>query len=254
METISFVQGWSSSPEQNWANASPTWHKALMPYLPPAMILMSLQAGALPAAAAILAHGMSTSDVAKLQDHLAHLGYFQDQSTGYFGDRTESAVRQFQEASGLAVDGVVGDQTWAALRSQATPRSVSSPEKAPPESNNWADFADLASLEINSTAAIDDPEVRDIQTRLQNLGYSPGPIDGLLGPQTEAAIREFQMARGLIVDGVVGPQTWSALEQSVTESQGLSFETLPKMQDIVFSDLGDLGAEYEILPVPELPL
>jgi len=53
--------------------------------------------------------------------------------------------------------------------------------------------------------------VRDIQGELLNAGHDPGPLDGILGAKTDAAIRAFQEARGLTVDGVVGPATWAAL-------------------------------------------
>ncbi len=59
--------------------------------------------------------------------------------------------------------------------------------------------------------SIDVTTVRGIQARLAALGFDPGPIDGIDGPKTDAAIRAFQAARGLAVDGIVGPQTRAAL-------------------------------------------
>ena len=52
----------------------------------------------------------------------------------------------------------------------------------------------------------------DLQTRLTNLGYDPGPIDGDFGPRTDAAARQFQVDHGLVADGIVGPMTWAALD------------------------------------------
>lgn len=52
---------------------------------------------------------------------------------------------------------------------------------------------------------------RGIQARLLNLGYMPGPIDGVIGRRTMAAIKAFQEQEGLDVDGIVGPQTRKAL-------------------------------------------
>jgi peptidoglycan hydrolase-like protein with peptidoglycan-binding domain/DNA-binding CsgD family transcriptional regulator len=49
--------------------------------------------------------------------------------------------------------------------------------------------------------------VRHVQRRLRELGFRPGPVDGLFGPRTERAVRSFQRSHGLIVDGIVGPQT-----------------------------------------------
>lgn len=52
----------------------------------------------------------------------------------------------------------------------------------------------------------------EIQRRLQALGFDPGALDGSPGPRTDAAIRRFQTARGLVADGVAGPKTRAALE------------------------------------------
>lgn len=54
-------------------------------------------------------------------------------------------------------------------------------------------------------------DVRWMQSRLRDWGYYRGPIDGIFGPRTAAAVRLFQRRNGLRVDGLVGRQTWAAL-------------------------------------------
>ena len=53
--------------------------------------------------------------------------------------------------------------------------------------------------------------VLELQRNLQRLGTRPGPVDGLFGPLTEAAVKRFQGAHGLATDGVVGTQTKTRL-------------------------------------------
>ena len=53
--------------------------------------------------------------------------------------------------------------------------------------------------------------VREIQRRLRSAGLNPGPVDGVFGPQTQAAVLGLQAARGLVQDGEVGPRTAKAL-------------------------------------------
>lgn len=55
------------------------------------------------------------------------------------------------------------------------------------------------------------PWVSLIQSTLTAHGYAPGPVDGIYGPRTIAAVRAFQSAHHLAVDGITGPQTWRAL-------------------------------------------
>jgi len=50
-------------------------------------------------------------------------------------------------------------------------------------------------------------EITGIQARLNQLGYDAGPVDGILGPRTKAAVAAFQMYNDLEVDGIPGPHT-----------------------------------------------
>ena len=55
------------------------------------------------------------------------------------------------------------------------------------------------------------PNVKHIQTALENAGYNPGPINGHMNAQTKEAIKAFQKANNLSVDGRVGKNTWALL-------------------------------------------
>ena len=66
-------------------------------------------------------------------------------------------------------------------------------------------------LKIGSTGA----DVKYLQTLLVKLGFNPGPIDGIFGPKTDAAVRSFQKAYGLVVDGIVGTNTWAAINKAL---------------------------------------
>lgn len=67
----------------------------------------------------------------------------------------------------------------------------------------------------DGTSAANDDRTRQIQKRLTAAGFATA-IDGVGGPNTTAAVKSFQRARGLAVDGVVGPATWAALEAAAT--------------------------------------
>ncbi|WMT58763.1 peptidoglycan-binding domain-containing protein [Truepera radiovictrix] len=113
---------------------------------------------------------------------------------GSFGSATESAVRSFQSARNLTVDGVVGPSTWGALIT-------------------------VVRRGDNNNA------VRAVQDQLANrYGYALA-VDGVFGPATEAAVKSFQASWGLAQDGVVGPSTWNALVTNVgggTDRAGLA--------------------------------
>lgn len=56
-------------------------------------------------------------------------------------------------------------------------------------------------------------EVTGVQARSYNLGYNPGPIDGIVGPLTREAIRRFQKDNHLEVDGIPGTKTQAKLKE-----------------------------------------
>ena len=47
----------------------------------------------------------------------------------------------------------------------------------------------------------------DVQAALKAAGFDPGPLDGVPGARTRAAVRAFQAANGLVVDSIAGPLT-----------------------------------------------
>jgi peptidoglycan hydrolase-like protein with peptidoglycan-binding domain len=62
--------------------------------------------------------------------------------------------------------------------------------------------------ELSPIQDTDDEGASGIQMRLRNLGFDPGPVDGIIGPCTTAAIRAFQQKHPpLDVDRICGPKT-----------------------------------------------
>lgn len=71
-----------------------------------------------------LKKGMKGNRVAAVQSKLAKLGYDPGPADGLFGAKTDTAVRKFQSDKSLAVDGVVGNQTIAALDAECKAKNV----------------------------------------------------------------------------------------------------------------------------------
>ncbi|MDR3289001.1 MAG: spore cortex-lytic enzyme [Peptococcaceae bacterium] len=62
------------------------------------------------------------------------------------------------------------------------------------------------------------PEVKELQSRLMQLGYVVGPLDGIFGPKTQQGVRLFQAEHGISVDGLAGTQTIQELKRLTGES------------------------------------
>jgi peptidoglycan hydrolase-like protein with peptidoglycan-binding domain len=74
----------------------------------------------------------------------------------------------------------------------------------------------------------------------------PDAVDGVFGPQTEDAVKDFQQANGLVVDGVVGPITWSHIhpyrEASPTIQAGSLGPVVAVLQGVFKTGFGCAGA------------
>ncbi len=90
--------------------------------------------------------------------------------------------------------------------------------------------------------------VTQLQTQLSNLGYYDGPISGMFGELTEAAVTDFQRRNGLSPDGIVGAETLAAIERATAAA---SSSERPAARLPVASGgfvlLGDAGADVTTL-------
>lgn len=150
---------------------------------------------------ATLSYGSTGEAVLTLQTRLTELGYYTFRITGNYQENTQSAVRAFQAAHGLAETGTAD----AAL--QALILSVDAMPKAYPTPAPDMQTAFPGKLSYGSTGEY----VRRIQARLAELGYYQIEITGNYLENTRNAVRNFQSLNALQVDGVVGSETWQWL-------------------------------------------
>lgn len=112
---------------------------------------------------------------------------------GAFDEVTGAAVRAFQAARGLRVDGVCGHQTWSVLVE--------------------AGYSLGDRLLYLRQPMLRGDDVAELQRRLGALGFDAGRVDGIFGPRTTHALEQFQRNTGITVDAVCGPATLTMLER-----------------------------------------
>lgn len=132
--------------------------------------------------------------VRDLQHRLSGAGHaVPSGESGSFGPETEQAVRSFQTRRAVRVDGVVGPETWAALVESG--------------------FTLGDRLLYQRSPNLRGDDVATLQRTLNRLGFDAGREDGILGPETGGALREFQRNAGLSVDGIAGPATLESFKR-----------------------------------------
>jgi len=117
------------------------------------------------------------------------------------------AIAEQMDANTL-VDAKLASQTWTPKRGDAIANGNLT------SLGNWSNSS-LSSSSGASGPARANPDIAKAQRLLRELGYQPGPADGLMGPRTRDAISDFQGTAGLSVTGGVNPQLLSTLEAYV---------------------------------------
>lgn len=136
--------------------------------------------------------------VAEVQQLITRLGFNAGGADGRYGSNTGRAVTAWQHANGFIESGLIGKNDWDALHPAVDQQQAAT------------EFPGTLRRGLRGS------DVERLQHLLIDHGdaelaakFPTGP--GIFGPATEAAVRRFQQAHGLVVDGIVGRVTWAAL-------------------------------------------
>ena len=147
-----------------------------------------------------------------LQSALVARGLYDGEPDGFFGPRTATAIRAFQENANLAVDGRPSEALLARIR--ATPHSSRvSGQPADP-------IAGLIRGAAGTPPSPPNKRLMVVEQALASLGYGPIKIDGLMGADTRDAIERFERDRSLQATGAMSPR----LVRELASVSGFSME------------------------------
>lgn len=124
--------------------------------------------------------GDTGNEIYALQFLLVHHGQT-PAADGIFGNETQSELEDFQTLKNLKEDGIAGPETWPVL---------------------------IVQVKQGDTG----PAVRALQQLLKGkFGFNAVTVDGIFGPITAQAVKDFQTSKGIASDGIAGPITWQKL-------------------------------------------
>ncbi|MEC9466977.1 MAG: peptidoglycan-binding domain-containing protein [Actinomycetota bacterium] len=144
--------------------------------------------------------GASVRDLHRRLDEAGHPVEPRETAATVFGADTIRALLAFQAERGLDQHGLVDEGTHAALVEAGL---------------RLGD----RNLYLHSPMFRGD-DVADLQLRLGSLGFDAGRIDGIFGPDTNAAVLDFQRNVGLATDGIAGPDTVRGLRHLLGRAVG----------------------------------
>jgi lipid-binding SYLF domain-containing protein len=142
--------------------------------------------------------GVSKDTVRQVQTALKKEGFNPGPTDGMMGPMTMTALRSYQSHKGLEVTGTISPETQNSLlgRSETASHTYSTHRKSSSGGNISSDIAD----------------VREMQQKLDGLGYDPGAINGMMSSETQRAVRQFQWFNDLPVTGNLDEPTKIAID------------------------------------------
>lgn len=231
--------------------AAPDWKRLsskAWKYMLPLAIALSI----LSAVSSVMAleRGDQGPSVRNLQQQLKRAGFYPAPVTQVYDFSTEDAVRRFQKAAGLPVDGMVGATTLQKLeRWRTTPASTQAkkPSTTRTQAKTTSTAKSATNQRRNSNYLVKGDEgenVRVLQERLRVAGFYYGNATGIFGPITEEAVKRFQNSYKLDADGIVGPATLSKLPPT---SIGDGEDSPKRVVDRNKLRIGDRGEPVRVL-------
>lgn len=140
-------------------------------------------------------YGYTGSRVKTLQKALKALGYFKGTIDGVYGELTELAVRKFQTAKGMHVDGIAGAKTIARLN----------------KAQKSVKIKDSFLLDVGSRG----DTVKTVQVKLINMGFTPPAagrdIWGTYGTATASLVRQWQQSKGRTETGTLSQNEYNMI-------------------------------------------
>jgi peptidoglycan hydrolase-like protein with peptidoglycan-binding domain len=160
---------------------------------------------------AMSAQAVSRAQTMEMQRALTARNLYQGDVDGVWGPKTEAAVRNFQTQSGLEVTGTLDEPTARALGiDSGVDRQPVAGTDTPPPAPSAGTATPHSQLKLEDGAtnvqlqSLSQEQAREMQQRLQLLGYYRGVIDGKIGEGTRAALqRYFQRQAELAQRGVI---------------------------------------------------